>query len=308
MTGDRLLFLYEDKVRAALTYDELIPAMRRALTDFSAGRTVQPLRTVMSVAEHAGWFAVMPAVYGDVMGAKLVTFYPGNADKGKHTHQAVIQLFRADTGEPLVIMDGRLITEMRTAAVSAVAVDLLARRDAKVLGILGSGVQARSHIQALSRVRKFDEIRVWSRSESNARRFAEEIGARVTTAKEAVSGADVVLTLTSSPEPVLFGRWLKEDALVCAVGAVTPNRRELDDDAMRGAVVVESREAALREPGDILLAKAEVSAEIGELLQGKQLDRRGRPIVFKSVGIAIEDVASAKLVYDRYSEKTNGKC
>jgi thiomorpholine-carboxylate dehydrogenase len=308
MTGDRLLFLYEDKVRAALTYDELIPAMRRALTDFSAGRTVQPLRTVMSVAEHAGWFAVMPAVYGDVMGAKLVTFYPGNADKGKHTHQAVIQLFRADTGEPLVIMDGRLITEMRTAAVSAVAVDLLARRDAKVLGILGSGVQARSHIQALSRVRKFDEIRVWSRSESNARRFAEEIGARVTTAKEAVSGADVVLTLTSSPEPVLFGRWLKEDALVCAVGAVTPNRRELDDDAMRGAVVVESREAALREPGDILLAKAEVSAEIGELLQGKQLDRRGRSIVFKSVGIAIEDVASAKLVYDRYSEKTNGKC
>jgi ornithine cyclodeaminase/alanine dehydrogenase-like protein (mu-crystallin family) len=299
MTGDRLLFLDEDQVRAVLSYDELIPAMRRALTDFSAGRSVQPLRTVMSVAEHAGWFAVMPAVYGDVIGAKLVTFYPGNADRGKHTHQAVIQLFRADTGEPLVIMDGRLITEMRTAAVSAVAVDLLAQPDPKVLGILGSGVQARSHVQALSRVRKFEEIRVWSRSESNARRFAEEVGAHVTTAEEAVSGADVVLTLTSSPEPVLLGRWLKKDAMVCAVGAVTPNRRELDDDAMLGAVVVESREAALREPGDILLAKAEVSAEIGELLQGKQLDRRDRPVVFKSVGVAIEDVASAKLVYER---------
>jgi ornithine cyclodeaminase/alanine dehydrogenase-like protein (mu-crystallin family) len=302
MTGDRLLFLDEDQVRAVLSYDELIPAMRRALTDFSAGRSVQPLRTVMSVAEHAGWFAVMPAVYGDVIGAKLVTFYPGNADRGKHTHQAVIQLFRADTGEPLVIMDGRLITEMRTAAVSAVAVDLLAQPDPKVLGILGSGVQARSHVQALSRVRKFEEIRVWSRSESNARRFAEEVGAHVTTAEEAVSGADVVLTLTSSPEPVLLGRWLKKDAMVCAVGAVTPNRRELDDDAMLGAVVVESREAALREPGDILLAKAEVSAEIGELLQGKQLDRRDRPVVFKSVGVAIEDVASAKLVYDRISK------
>jgi ornithine cyclodeaminase/alanine dehydrogenase-like protein (mu-crystallin family) len=201
-------------------------------------------------------------------------------------------------------MDGRLITEMRTAAVSAVAVDLLAPVEAKVLGILGSGVQARSHVQALSRVRKFEEIRVWSRTEGNARRFAEEVGARVTTAEEAVSGADVVLTLTSSPEPVLRGRWLKKDAIVCAVGAVTPNRRELDDEAMRGAVVVESREAALREPGDILLAKAEVSAEIGELLQGKQLDRRDRPVVFKSVGIAIEDVASAKLVYDRIS---NGK-
>jgi ornithine cyclodeaminase/alanine dehydrogenase-like protein (mu-crystallin family) len=308
MADDQLLFLDEDQVRAVLSYDELIPAMRQALTDFSAGRTVQPVRTVMSVAERAGWFAVMPAVYGDVMGAKLVTFYPGNADRGKHTHQAVIQLFRADTGEPLAIMDGRLITEMRTAAVSAVAVDLLARPDAKVLGILGSGVQARSHVRAMSQVRKFEEIRVWSRSESNARKFAQEVGAQVTTAEEAVSGADVVLTLTSSPEPVLFGRWLKKDATVCAVGAVTPNRRELDDEAMRGAVVVESREAALREPGDILLAKAEVSAEIGELLQGKQLDRRDRPVVFKSVGIAIEDVASAKLVYDRYSKKISGKC
>jgi ornithine cyclodeaminase/alanine dehydrogenase-like protein (mu-crystallin family) len=304
MTDGRLQFFDEAPVRAALSYDDLIPTMRQALTDLSAGRAAQPLRTVMSVAAHTGWFAVMPAVYGGVMGAKLVTFYPGNADRGMHTHQAVIQLFRADTGEPLAIMDGRLITEMRTAAVSAVAVDLLAPVEAKVLGILGSGVQARSHVQALSRVRKFEEIRVWSRTEGNARRFAEEVGAQVTTAEEAVSGADVVLTLTSSPEPVLRGRWLKKDAIVCAVGAVTPNRRELDDEAMRGAVVVESREAALREPGDILLAKAEVSAEIGELLQGKQLDTRDRPVVFKSVGIAIEDVASAKLVYDRIS---NGK-
>src|SRR5271154_1242243 len=307
MSTDKLLFFNEDQVRDVLSYDELIPAIRQALKDFSAGRVVQPLRTVISVAAHAGWFAVMPAVYGDVMGTKVVTFYPGNADRGKHTHQAVIQLFRADTGEPLSIMDGRLITEMRTAAVSAVAVDLLARPETKVLGILGSGVQARSHVQALSRVRKFEEIRVWSRSEANARRFAEEIGARVMTAEQVVSGADVVLTLTSSPVPILQGRWLKKDAMVCAVGAVTPERRELDDEAMQGAVVVESREAALREPGDILLPKAEVSAEIGELLQGKQLDRRDQPVVFKSVGIAIEDVASARLVYNRISGDDNGK-
>jgi thiomorpholine-carboxylate dehydrogenase len=253
----------------------------------------------MSIAAHGGWFAVMPAVYGDVMGAKMVTFYPRNVELEKHTHMAMIQLFRADTGEPLAIMDGRLITEMRTAAVSAVAVDLLARPEAKVLGILGSGVQARSHVRALSKVRKFEEIPVWSRSEDNARRFAQEAGARVTSAEEAVSEADVVLTLTSSPMPILQGRWLKQDAMVCAVGAVTPDRRELDDDAMRGAVVVESREAALREPGDILLAKAQVTAEIGELLQGTVMDRRDRPVVFKSVGIAIEDIAAAKLVYDR---------
>jgi ornithine cyclodeaminase/alanine dehydrogenase-like protein (mu-crystallin family) len=298
MSTGKLLFLDEDQVRAVLSYDELISAIRLALMDFSAGRVVQPLRTVMSVAAHGGWFAVMPAVYGSVIGAKMVTFYPGNVALEKHTHMAMIQLFRADTGEPLAVMDGRLITEMRTAAVSAVAMDCLARRDVKVLGILGSGVQARSHVEALSRVRKFEEIRVWSRSEANAHRFAEEVGARVTTAEEAVAGADVVLTLTSSPVPILQGRWLKKDAVVCAVGAVTPNRRELDDEAMRGAVVVESREAAMREPGDILLAKAEVSAEIGELLNGASLDRKGRPVVFKSVGIAIEDIAAAKLVYE----------
>jgi ornithine cyclodeaminase/alanine dehydrogenase-like protein (mu-crystallin family) len=299
MTTDKLLFLDEDQVRAALSYDELIPAIRQALADFSAGRVVQPVRTVMSVAAHAGWFAVMPAVYGDVMGAKMVTFYPRNVEFEKHTHMAMIQLFRADTGEPLAMMDGRLITEMRTAAVSAVAVDLLARPEVKVLGILGSGVQARSHVQALSRVRKFEEIRVWSRSEANATRFAEEVGARVMTAEQVVSGADVVLTLTSSPVPILQGRWLKKDAMVCAVGAVTPERRELDDEAMQGAVVVESREAALREPGDILLAKAQVTAEIGELLSGRVMDSRSRPIIFKSVGIAIEDIAAAKLVYEK---------
>ena len=142
MPTDKLLILNEDEVRSALSYDDLIPAIRQALMDFSAGRVVQPLRSVMSVAAHAGWFAVMPAVYGDVMGAKMVTFYPGNVELGKHTHMAMIQLFQADTGEPLAVMDGRLITEMRTAAVSAVAVDYLAPRDAKVLGILGSGVQA----------------------------------------------------------------------------------------------------------------------------------------------------------------------
>jgi ornithine cyclodeaminase/alanine dehydrogenase-like protein (mu-crystallin family) len=299
MSNDQLLFIDEEQVRAVLSYDELIPAIRQALIHFSAGRVVQPLRTVMSVAQHAGWFAVMPAVYGDVMGAKMVTFYPKNVDRGKHTHLAMIQLFRADTGEPLAILDGRLITEMRTAAVSAVAVDLLARPQVKVLGILGSGVQARSHVRALSHVRKFEEIRVWSRSEENAQRFAEEVGGRVSSAEEAVSAADVVLTLTSSPEPILFGRWLKKDAVVCAVGAVTSDRRELDEEAMQGAVVVESREAAMKEPGDILLAKAHVTAEIGELLQGVVLDRRDRPVVFKSVGIAIEDVAAAKLVYER---------
>ena len=292
--------LREEQVRQLLSYDELIPAIRRALMDFSAGRVQQPVRSILAVPSHGGWFGVMPAVYGDVMGAKMVTFYPRNADLQKHTHMAVIQLFRADTGEPLATMDGRLITEMRTAAVSAVAIDYLAHPQAKVLGILGSGVQARSHTRALAGIRSFAEVRVWSRSQDHAEKFASEIGARVTTAEQAVSGADVVLALTSSPQPVLLGRWLRQDAMVCAIGAATPDRRELDSEAMRGAVVVESREAALREAGDIVLAQAQVTAEIGELLNGAQMDRGNRPVVFKSVGIAVEDIAAAKLVYDKF--------
>ena len=269
--------------------------------DFSAGRVHQPLRNIIPVPAHGGWFGVMPAVYGTVMGAKMVAFYPGNVELQKHTHMAMIQLFRADTGEPLVTMDGRLITEMRTAAVSAVAIDYLAAPEAKVLAILGSGVQARSHMRALAGIRSFTEVRVWSRSEDHARQFASEVGARVTTAEQAVSGADVILALTSSPQPVLMGRWLSPHAMVCAIGAATPDRRELDEDAMRGAVVVESREAALEEAGDIVLANAQVSAEIGELLNGAQWNRGDRPVVFKSVGIAVEDIAAAQLVYDKFT-------
>ena len=160
--------LTEEQVRAVLSYEELIPAIRKALMDFSAGRVHQPLRTIIPVPAYGGWFGVMPAVYGTVMGAKMVAFYPGNADLGKHTHMAMIQLFRADTGEPLATMDGRLITEMRTAAVSAVAIDQLASPAAKVLAILGSGVQARSHIRALRGIRSFTDIRVWSRSQDDA--------------------------------------------------------------------------------------------------------------------------------------------
>jgi thiomorpholine-carboxylate dehydrogenase len=291
--------LDEKDIAALLSYEDLIPAIRQALIDFSAGRVQQPVRAILPVPAYSGWFGVMPAVYGSVMGAKMVTFYPRNAEQKKHTHMATIQLFRADTGEPLAMMDGRLITEMRTAAVSAVAIDHLANPAAKVLAILGSGVQARSHMRALSGIRAFTEIKVWSRTPEHAERFAGEIGARVTTAEEAVSGADVVLALTSSPVPIVQASWLKKDAMVCAIGAATPDRRELDAETMRGAVVVESREAATREAGDIVLAKAEVTAEIGELLSGVPIDRGDRPVVFKSVGLAVEDIAAAKLVLDK---------
>lgn len=289
-------FLDEETIRPLLRMDELIAAMERALIDFSAGRVQQPVRSIVPVPQYHGFMGVMPAVYGDVMGAKLVNLFPENAARGLHTHQAIIALFSAETGEPLAMMDGRLITEMRTAAVSAVATKLLSRPDATRLAILGSGVQARSHFHALSLVRKFDDVRVWSRTTQHAQALADEIGATATSAEDAVRGSDVVVTVTGSPVPVLRGSWLKAGALVNAVGAVGTKNREVDDDAMRGAVIVDSREAAMKESGDILLANAPVYSELGEVLAGSRPLPKAEITVFKSLGLAVEDLAAAKLV------------
>lgn len=298
-TASSIRFLDEESVRPLLRMEDLIPAMERALIDFSAGRVQQPVRSIVAVPQHHGFMGIMPAVYGDVMGAKLVNLFPENAVRGLHTHQAIIALFSAETGEPLAIMDGRLITEMRTAAVSAVATKLLSPHDAKSLAILGSGVQARSHFHALSLVRKFDEVRVWSRTPQHARALADEIGAKATSAEDAVRGADVIVTVTGSPIPVLHGSWLKAGALVNAVGAVGTKNRELDTDAMRGAVIVDSREAAMKESGDILLANAPIYAELGEVLAGTKPLPKAEITVFKSLGLAVEDLAAARLLLQR---------
>ncbi len=289
-------FLDEDAVRPLLRFEDLIPTMERALADFSSGRVQQPVRQIVSVAQHDGFMGLMPAIYGDVTGAKLVNFYPENAKHGLATHLAVIVLFRAESGELLAVMDGRLITEMRTAAVTAVATKLLSSPTARSLAILGSGVQARAHFRALSLVRKFDDIRVWSRNPQHAQAFANEIGARATSAEEAVRGADVVVTVTNSAEPVVEGAWLKTGCLVNAVGAVGTKRRELDTEAMRGAVIVDSREAALKESGDIVMSGATIYAELGELLAGTKPRPSAEITVFKSLGLAVEDLAAAKLV------------
>jgi thiomorpholine-carboxylate dehydrogenase len=283
-----------------LRFPELMGAMRDALRALSAGRVQQPVRGIIPVAEHNGWFGIMPAVYGDVMGAKLVTFYPANTRLP--THQATIQLFRASTGEPLATMDGRVITEMRTAAVSAVALDLLVARTPLVLAIVGSGVQARSHLEAFRLIRDFKEVRVWSRTRSNAETFAAKAGAEVFESVEtAVRGADVVVTLTSAAEPFLRAEWLKPERVVVAVGSVGAARRELFDDVMGSPVIVESRESAVREAGELIHSGAQVYAEIGELLNGVK-PVPPRPAVYKSLGIAVEDIAAARLVYDSILE------
>jgi thiomorpholine-carboxylate dehydrogenase len=297
MKTDQPLFLNEDQVRQHLQMAELIAAMERGLIDFSAGRVTQPVRSIIKVDPPGGFLGLMPALTPDGLGLKAVTFYPTNTERGIPTHMATIFLVDPETGTPLAIMDGRLITELRTAAVSAAATKLLALPGSEILAILGSGVQARSHVEALRLVRQFEEIRVWSPTQEHVRQFAEEVGGRAVSAEEAVRGADVVVTVTSSKTPVLKGSWLKPGCHVNAIGACRPDWRELDDDAMANVVFVDSREGALKESGDVILSRAKIYAELGEALAGKIPPRANETTIFKSLGMAVEDIAAAMLVY-----------
>jgi ornithine cyclodeaminase/alanine dehydrogenase-like protein (mu-crystallin family) len=297
MSNKQPLFLNEDQVRQHLRMVDLIPAMEKALIVFSSGKVTQPVRSVIKVDPPGGFLGLMPASTPEGLGLKAVTFYPSNAERGIPTHMATIFLVDPQTGAPLAIMDGRFITEMRTAAVSAAATNLLASPDAKILAILGSGVQARSHVEALRLVRQFQEVRVWSPTNEHAKQFAEEIGATAMSAEEAVRGADVVVTVTNSKTPVLKGSWLKSGCHVNAIGACRPDWRELDDEAMTNVVFVDSREGAMKESGDIILSEAKIYAELGEALAGKIPARSNETTVFKSLGMAVEDIAAAMLVF-----------
>jgi ornithine cyclodeaminase/alanine dehydrogenase-like protein (mu-crystallin family) len=295
--------LDEEQVRQHLRMEELIPAMEKALIDFSAGNVTQPVRSVITVDPPGGFFGMMPARTPDGLGIKLVTFYPKNAERGIPTHMATIFLADPQTGAPLAVMDGRLITEMRTAAVSAAATKLLASPEAKILAILGSGVQARSHVEALRLVRQFQEIRVWSPTKAHAERFANEIGAKAMPAEAAVRDADIVVTATNSKMSILRGDWLKPGCHINAVGACRPDWRELDDDVMRNVVFVDSREGAMKESGDVIFSGAKIYAELGEALTGKVPLRANETTIFKSLGMAVEDIAAALLVYRSASNR-----
>jgi ornithine cyclodeaminase/alanine dehydrogenase-like protein (mu-crystallin family) len=297
MKPDQPLFLDEAQVRKHLQVVDLVPAMEKALIDFSGGKVTQPVRSVIKVDPPGGFLGLMPALIPDGLGLKAVTFYPSNAKRGIPTHMATIFLVDPETGTPLAIMDGRLITEMRTAAVSAAATKLLASPEAKVLAILGSGVQARSHVEALQLLRNFEQIRVWSPTREHAERFAKEIAAKSMSAEEAVRGADVVVTATNSKTSVLKGSWLKPGCHVNAIGACRPDWRELDDRVMSNVIFVDSREGALKESGDVILSGAKIYAELGEALAGKVPPRADETTIFKSLGMAVEDIAAAMLVY-----------
>jgi ornithine cyclodeaminase len=338
----RFRLLTEADVKAVLTMDDLIETMGSALQAFSTGRVMQPVRTVIPMHGDHAFFGLMPAFVrgsdsagssaadaalsqnSSALGAKLVTVFGSNAARGLPSHLASIVLLDPETGALRALLDGRYITEARTAAVSAVSSRLLARKTAKSVAIIGSGVQARSHLEALSRVHTLRQVTVWSPNKLRRQAFVEEAQNATTLsppitavdhAGEAVVGADVIVLVTSSPTPVIEDGWVKPGAHVVSVGACRPTQREMDPELVtRAKLFVDSRTAALVESGDVVLGIQEgrftashILAEIGELVAGTAGRRSDTEVtIFKSLGLAVEDVAAAELAYHRAVERGIG--
>jgi alanine dehydrogenase len=321
----RFRLLTEDHVKSLLPMPDLITAMESAVARFSAGEVLQPVRTVLSVGPTHGYFGLMPAFIAQPasLGAKLVTVFNDNHALGLPSHLATIVLLDPDTGSLIALMDGRYITEARTAAVSAVSARHLSRPDASTLAIIGTGVQARSHLEAYAEVRALKDVRVWSPTPKSRGRFVDDmtghVAARLSatdTAEAAVRGADLIVLATSAPTPVVEHAWVADGAHVVSVGACRPDQREMAPDLIaRSRLFVDSRAAALVESGDVVMGIKEqrfkdthITGELGEVVLGRVPGRTSpnEITVFKSLGMAVEDVATADLVFRRAVETGAG--
>ncbi len=313
-----VLVLSQQDVERLLPMPECIEVMAAALATTSRGDAVLPLRSMVWMPDRTGMIGLMPAYLGDPksLGLKVVSIFPGNHGTGFDSHQGAVMLFDTAHGSPIAVMDASSITAIRTAAASGVATRALARDDAGDLAILGSGVQAASHLEAMRAVRRLRRVRVWSRTADHARRFAQAEGERLglaieamATPRAAVQGADLVCTTTAAREPIVEGAWLSPGAHLNAVGACFATARELDSAAvLRSRLVVDRRESVLNEAGDFLLARSEgavgdahIAGELGDVLLGRVPGRRSRDEItlFKSLGIAIEDLAAAHRVLEK---------
>jgi ornithine cyclodeaminase/alanine dehydrogenase-like protein (mu-crystallin family) len=313
-----MLIIPQEEIPSLLPMDECMAVMADALATLARGQAILPLRTMFRLPNDTGVFAMMPGYLGapEALGIKVITVFPRNHGTAYDSHQGVVLLFETEHGGPIAMLDASSITAIRTAAVSGVATGLLARDGAHDLAILGSGVQARTHLDAMLHARRIERVRVWSRNPENARRFAREVGEQRQLAVEVmgevqatVDGADIICTVTSSREPVLRGEWIAPGAHVNAVGASLATARELDSAAVvRASLFVDRRESTINEAGDFLVPKKEgllgddhIRAEIGEVLLGTHPGRTSDTEVtlFKSLGLAIEDVAAATQAYTR---------
>jgi alanine dehydrogenase len=321
----KVLLVNEAGVHGLLPMDACVSLMRDALTALSRGDAVLPLRSKMFLPDQSGLLGLMPGYLGDPQsfGLKVVAVMPGNHGTPYDSHQGVVMLFGVEHGEPLAILDASAITAIRTAAASAAATDVLARSDAGDLALIGSGVQARTHLAAMKAVRPLRRVRVWSRNRAHAERFASEeakaAGVPIEvaeTAEAAVRGADLVCTTTSSREPVVQGAWLAAGAHVNAVGACFPNAREVDTEAVRRArLYTDCRESCVKEAGDFIIPRNEgaiddghLIGEVGDVFLGRIPGRRSPDEVtlYESLGVAVEDLAAAHAIHRRARETGAG--
>jgi len=321
-----VLIINQSEVTELLPMNECIDVMAGALKSLVGGHDILPLRSIMWLPEKKGALGLMPAYAHDlkVMGVKVVSVFPGNEGTEYDSHQGTVMIYETEHGRLLAIIDASEITGIRTAATSGVATRLLAREDASSLAIIGSGVQARQHLDAMLAVRHIERVAVWSRTPANARRFAE-YGSRKhgipmdveQTVEDAVKNADIICTTTASPEPVLLGKWIAAGTHINAVGSSVSFARELDTAAVvKSRLFVDRRESTLNEAGDFLMPKKEgaigddhILGEIGEILLGKMSGRKSSTEItlFKSLGLAVEDVASAEYIYRRALAKGAGQ-
>jgi alanine dehydrogenase len=316
------VFIDKETIASLLTMKECISVMEKAFRSLANGECVQPLRPLMWLPDRTGLLGMMPGYAGnmDVMGIKVLSVFPNNKNFGYPSHQGVVVLFETKNGQPLCIADADEITAIRTPAASAVATDLLARKDAETLSILGSGLQAAKHIEAMLLVRKIKKITLWSRNETHAQQLAEKVSAKnkpditvVKNLEDAVRGMDIICTVTGSAEPIVKGEWVSKGCHINAVGACSPKAREVDSATIcKSQLYTDCYESLYHEAGDFIIPKNEgviddnhVQGEIGEILLGKKRGRRNDDdiTVFKSLGLAIEDIFSVNYIYRKMIKK-----
>uniref|UniRef100_UPI00358F2A66 ketimine reductase mu-crystallin n=1 Tax=Myxine glutinosa TaxID=7769 RepID=UPI00358F2A66 len=313
MAHSPLRVILADEVARAVSYEALVPRLEDAFRAFSArdGSVQQPLRSVLHLEEHGGYLLEMPSYLREegILATKILTLYQPKHDgrtPSMTDHNAIVLLMEPTTGSFKAVMDGSVITHMRTAAVSAIATKYLAKPESHVLCILGAGKQAESHYHALMSVHKFNEVRLWSRTQESCESLVSCLPPGIQIypdVESAVSGADVIVTVTRAMEPILKGRWIKPGAHINVVGACRPNWREVDDDAMRGCTLyVDDTEAACNESGDVILSGAKIFAELGEVISGTKPSLKDHTTIFKSSGLAFQDAVAAKMVYDNLKD------
>jgi len=312
------LFVNKDKIASLLPMEECIGVMEKMFRSLAAGECIQPLRNIMLLPDRSGVLGMMPghAAKLGVMGIKVITVFHANSEAGLPSHQGVVMLFDAKHGQPLMLFDALEITAIRTAAASAVATNVLSRKNSSTLAIIGSGEQARRHIEAMLIIRKIRQINLWSRNEKNAKQLANTLSGEYNipvhikkNVQHAVEHADIICTVTSSKEPLVIGEWIAPGTHINAVGSSTAIARELDTTAIiKSKLFADCYESLFNEAGDFLIPKKEgavtddhVKAEIGEVLSGTKKGREHDDdiTIFKSLGIAAEDIFSAYHIYEK---------